>query len=88
MTDLSLTTNGWTSIDSQHYIAITVHFLNSEIKFCSKLIGCINYKDLCTSDELAKFLMATAKKWNIENKISAVVTDNVSNIVGAVRKNN
>jgi len=32
--------------------------------------------------------MATAKKWNIENKISAVVTDNASNLVGAVRKNN
>jgi len=40
------------------------------------------------SDELAKFLMDTANAWNIDNKISTVVRDNISNIVGAVRKNN
>lgn len=32
--------------------------------------------------------MATAKKWSIENKISAVVTDNAPNIVNAIRLNN
>jgi len=32
--------------------------------------------------------MATVRAWNIEHKISAVVTDNAANIVGAVKKNN
>ncbi|CAI6366923.1 unnamed protein product [Macrosiphum euphorbiae] len=88
VTALSLTTDGWTSINNQHYIALTVHFLNSETKLCSILFGCINYNEQCTSVELAKFLMATVKAWNIEHKISAVVTDNTANIVGAVKKNN
>ncbi|XP_016661474.1 zinc finger BED domain-containing protein 1-like [Acyrthosiphon pisum] len=83
-----LTTDGWTSINNQHYIALTVHFLNSETKLCSRLIGCINYNEQCTSVELAKFLMTTVEAWNIEDKISAVVTDNASNIVNAVKKNN
>lgn len=85
---VSLTTDGWTSINNQHYIALTVHFLNSETKLCSRLIGCINYNEQCTSVELAKFLMTTVEAWNIERKISAVVTDNASNIVNAVKKNN
>jgi len=87
VTAVSLTTDGWTSINNQHYIALTVHFLNSETKLCSRLIGCINYNDRCTSDELAKFLKDTAIAWDIDNKIAAVVTDNASNIVGAVRNN-
>lgn len=61
VTALSLTTDGWTSINNQHYVALTVHFLKSETKLCSRLIGCINYSEQCTSDELAKFLMTTAK---------------------------
>lgn len=88
ITALAMTTDGWTSINNQHYIAITVHFINSDTKLCSRLIGCINYNDKCTSEELAQFFMDTAIKWNIAGKISAVVTDNAPNIVGAVRLNN
>lgn len=78
---LSLTTDGWTSINNQHYIALTVHFINSETKLCSRLIGCTNFNEKCTSQELSDFLKTTVKKWNIENKISAVVTNNAPNIV-------
>lgn len=85
ITALSLTTDGWTSINNEHFIALTVHFINSDTVLCSRLIGCINYNEKCTSEELANFLMATAKKWKIEYKISAVVTDNAPNIVNAIR---
>lgn len=85
---LSLTTDGWTSINYQHYIALTVHFINSDTKLCSRLISCINYNENCISQELSDFLMATVKKWNIKNKISVVVTDNAPNIVGAIKLNN
>ncbi|XP_022161240.1 uncharacterized protein LOC111027250 [Myzus persicae] len=80
--------HGWTSINNQHYTALTIHFLNSETKLCSRLIDCIDYNEQSTSVELANFLMATVKAWNIEHKISAVVTDNASNLVCAVKKNN
>lgn len=40
---LYLTTDGWTSITNQHFIALTVHYINSDTKLCSRLIGCINY---------------------------------------------
>lgn len=87
VTALSLTTDGWTSINNEHFIALTVHFINSDTVLCSRLIECINYNKKCTSEELANLLMATAKKWNIENKISAAVTDNAPNIVNAIRIN-
>lgn len=83
-----MSSDGWTSKNNQHYITLTVHFLNSETKLCFRLIGFNNYNDWCTSDELALFLMATAKKWDIDNKISAVVADNALNMAGAVQKNN
>jgi len=88
VTALELTTDGWTSINNQHFIALTVHFINSETKLCSRLLGCINYNERSTSQELATFLMNTVKNWNIENKISAVVTDNAANIKAAVKQNN
>lgn len=87
VTALSLTKDGWTSINNEHFIELTVHFINSDNVLCSRLIGCINYNEKCTSEELANFLMATAKKWNIENKISVNVTDNAPNIVNAIRLN-
>lgn len=88
VTALSLTTDGWTSINNQHFIALTVHYINSDTILCSRLIGCINYNEKCTSEELANFLMGITKKWSIENKISAVVTDNAPNIVNAIKLNN
>jgi len=30
VTALSLTTDGWTSINNQHFIALTVHYVNSD----------------------------------------------------------
>uniref|UniRef100_A0A2S2P4F1 DUF659 domain-containing protein n=1 Tax=Schizaphis graminum TaxID=13262 RepID=A0A2S2P4F1_SCHGA len=52
---VSLTTDGWTSINNQHYIALTVHFLNSETKLCSRLIGCINYNEQVRQLNLPSF---------------------------------
>jgi len=62
VTALSLTTDDWTSINNEHFIALTVHFINSDTVLCLRLIGCINYNEKCTSEELANFLMSTAKK--------------------------
>lgn len=87
-TSVALTTDGWTSINNSSFIAITVHFINSETKLCSRLLGCINFNEKHTAIELSNFLKNIAQEWKLENKISAVVTDNASNIKAAIRLTN
>jgi len=79
---VALTTDGWTSINNSSFIA--VHFINSETKLCSRLLGCINFYEKHTAIELSNFLKNIAKEWKLENKISAVVTDNAANIKAAI----
>lgn len=87
-TSEALTTDGWTSINNSSFIAITVHFINSETKLCSRLLGCINFNEKHTAIELSNFKKNIAREWKLENKISAVVTDNASNIKAAIRLTN
>jgi len=85
---VALTTDGWTSINNTSFIAITAHFINSETKLCSRLLGCINFNEKHTATELSVFLKNVVREWKLENKVSAVVTDNASNIKAAIRQTN
>ncbi|CAI6353002.1 unnamed protein product [Macrosiphum euphorbiae] len=85
---VALTTDGWTSINNTSFIAILAHFINSETKLCSRLLGCINFNEKHTATELSVFLKDVVREWKLENKISAVVTDNASNIKAAIRQTN
>ncbi|CAH1098482.1 unnamed protein product [Psylliodes chrysocephalus] len=80
-----ITTDGWTSRNNDSFIAVTAHFINSETKLCSCTLGCIQYDERHTADNLCSFLKEMFNKWNICNKIGAVVSDNASNILAAVR---
>ncbi|XP_077301147.1 E3 SUMO-protein ligase ZBED1-like [Arctopsyche grandis] len=77
---LSLSTGGWTSRNNDSYIAIVAHFINEETKLHSVLLGCINYKERHTSQNLCDLA-----EWNISHKVAAIVSDNAANILSAVR---
>ncbi|CAG4999775.1 unnamed protein product [Parnassius apollo] len=86
-----LTTDGWTSITQQSYVAITAHFIRevddiSTLQSC--LLGCIPYDSSHTAQNLGMFIAEEVKKWGLQNKVICVVTDNAPNIVAAVRNNN
>ncbi|XP_077299486.1 E3 SUMO-protein ligase ZBED1-like [Arctopsyche grandis] len=82
---LSLSTDGWTSRNNDSYIAIVAHFINEETKLHSVLLGCINYKERHTNQNLCDFMKVVMAEWNISHKVAAIVSDNAANILSAVR---
>lgn len=83
-----LTTDGWTSVTNQSYIAITAHFINKDGALESYLLGCFPINERHTAQNLAAFMMEEVGKWDLIHKVSAIVTDNAANIVAAVRLTN
>lgn len=79
-----LTTDSWTSINNESFVAITGHYIDGDTLH-SSLLGCFKYSDAHTSQNLAAMLQEFTQEWNLTNKITAVVTDNAANVVGAVR---
>ncbi|XP_008182425.1 zinc finger BED domain-containing protein 6-like [Acyrthosiphon pisum] len=83
-----MTTDGWTSLNNESFVAVTVHFIDpeNETQLSSVLLGCENFRDKHTADNLAIFLRNTVDEWNLTNKITGVVSDNASNIKSAIVK--
>ncbi|XP_044766203.1 E3 SUMO-protein ligase ZBED1-like [Coccinella septempunctata] len=85
---ICLTTDGWTSLNNVSYIALTAHFITKETQLKSVLLGCTDFHERHTAENLSNFLMTEATKWGISHKISGIITDNAANIVAAVHTNN
>lgn len=81
-----VTTDGWTSINNDSFIAVTAHFIDKNIKLKSYLLGCVEYTKNHTARNLASFLQNVFIEWGIEHRISAVVSDNAPNILAAVKE--
>ncbi|CAG9840674.1 unnamed protein product [Diabrotica balteata] len=80
-----ITTDAWTSITTESYIAVTAHFIDSKCIMRTVLLDCYNYKDSHTSDHLYSEISRILTEWSVHEKVSAVVTDNAANITAAVR---
>ncbi|XP_055904989.1 zinc finger BED domain-containing protein 4-like [Eupeodes corollae] len=86
---ICLTTDAWTSINNQSFIAVTAHYIDSEsAQLCSNLLGCTEYNQSHSSDNMCAFLKDQISKWKIDQKVGAIVSDNAKNILSAVQKGN
>lgn len=79
---LCLTCDGWTSITNTGFYALTAHFINNgEMK--SHLLECSEFSSKHTGENIAEWISSVLRKFSIENKIAAIVTDNASNMRSA-----
>ncbi|XP_015375064.1 PREDICTED: zinc finger BED domain-containing protein 6-like [Diuraphis noxia] len=69
-------------------MGITAHFINEDAMLQSVCLGCEMFDDKHTTNNLSTYLKNTVEEWNIQYKITAVVSDNAPNIVGAIKKCN
>lgn len=83
-----LTTDGWTSIKNESYLGVTGHFINENSLLQSVCLGCENFNERHTIENLSVFLKNIVCTWGIQHKIVAVVSDNAPNIVGAIKDSN
>ena len=81
----AVTCDGWSSRANHSYLSLTLHYINNkwELKYFLLETGEIVEQD--TAINLASYLEEVLARWNLPiTQISAVVTDNASNITAAI----
>ena len=80
----ALTTNIWTSRHNEAY-GITIHFVNATYQLKSYLLETLEFPEAHTGSSIAEELQEILKNWKLpQDKISAITTDNGTNIVAAL----
>ena len=78
----SITHDGWTSLATQSYCAITVHFITKEWELKSLCLEVKELQESHTAENLAKSLREAQQKWQFPDPVA--VTDNAANEVKAM----
>ncbi|XP_016662810.1 uncharacterized protein LOC103310757 isoform X1 [Acyrthosiphon pisum] len=79
-----LTADCWT-VFHKAYIGVTVHWLDSNLERHNKALACRRMLGRHTYDNIAEILDRIVNEFNLQNKITLIVTDNASNFVKAFR---
>jgi hypothetical protein len=79
-----ITCDNWTSISNQSYLGLTVHYINSAFKMCSKVLGLKYVEGNNSGKSLKEKIDGILAKWNLDGKVKYVVSDNGSNIKLAI----
>jgi len=80
-----LTIEGWSTVDtSQKYFAVTGHFISDQLEMKSYLLDCIAYTDQQSITYLKDELMRVTEEWSVQDKVVAVVTDNIGEVLTAI----
>ena len=77
----ALTTDFWTSTSVDSCFGLTCHYISSNWELESRVLETRKVSERHTGDNIASILRCAVSEWGIEGKISAVTTDNASNIV-------
>ena len=82
---VALTIDLWTSRTTESYITITCHFLSATWQLRSLVLETLKFNLSHTAEHIADALLKVAENWDISSKVVAIVRDNASNIVAAVK---
>lgn len=79
-----LTTDCWTSSQTESYIGVTVHYIDDDFEAQQILLECKSMTESHTSTNLAKELKRVTDEYNLTNKVNFAISDNARNIVKAI----
>jgi hypothetical protein len=65
----ALTTDAWTATNQQAYMGTTIHFIDKQWQFRSKLLDMVELKESHSGAYLFRKLTDTLTDFNIENRI-------------------
>ncbi|CAI6354104.1 unnamed protein product [Macrosiphum euphorbiae] len=83
-----LTTGGWTSNENTSFMATTAHFFDTNTELKSFCLDCTEFSDRHTADIISEKLKTIVRDWNIAHKVTAIVSDNASNVRNGIEKTN
>ena len=82
---VALTTDDWTSRAGRGYMSLTAHFVDANWDLQAKVISVRRITASQTGEHIVEELEQAMKKWEIEKKVVAVVTDGAKNMMKAGR---
>lgn len=82
---VSLTSDMWTSINTEAYLAVTCHFIDSNTALHSVVLGVQHFPQAHTAVNLSRVTAALMSEWGITDKVTCYVTDGAANM-GACAK--
>jgi len=80
---VAITTDCWTSVTTESYLSITCHFINTNYELKTTVLSTKSLTKNHTAQNLADALLKVFEEWNINNKITCIVTDNATNMLKA-----
>lgn len=85
MLNISLTTDAWTSLKNESYMAVTVHFIDLSGQLKSYLLSCAKFPLRHTSENIKNSLKDITTAWGLQHKVAACTTDTAANMISAIR---
>lgn len=83
---ICLTTDCWTSVNNENFMAITGHFIDENMTLQSICIECEEFGERHTALNISRQLRKTIEAWNISHKVTVIVSDNAANVVAGIRE--
>ena len=83
-TAVGLTSDMWTSIHMDAYLAVTCHFVDSKDQLASILLKVGKLPESHTAANIAAVKHALTEEWGIRSKVACMVTDGAANMVASV----
>lgn len=84
ITSVCLSTDCWTSVNMESYLAVTAHYITDQYELRSILLECSCMSVSHTSVNLADAIKVIISKFHLNDKILVIVSDNANNIKAAV----
>ncbi|XP_033990656.1 zinc finger BED domain-containing protein 4-like [Trematomus bernacchii] len=78
---VSLTSDMWTSINMDAYLAVTCHFVDDNTRLNSVLLGVQQFPQTHTAENLARVKTSLMEEWGITDKVTCLVTDGAANMI-------
>ncbi|XP_074550123.1 E3 SUMO-protein ligase ZBED1-like [Halichoeres trimaculatus] len=83
----SLTTDLWTSRQTEPYMCITIHFIDNDWTLCSRCLQTAYFPQDHTGAMIAQGLTDALESWGLEeNQLVCVTTDNATNNISALEQ--
>lgn len=83
---VAITTDFWTSIATESYIALSAHFIDASFTLHSRCLAVQQYGGSHTGERIAACLAQLTRRFKLEDRIVACATDNATNMISGVEQ--
>lgn len=83
---VSLTSDTWTSINTDAYLAMTCHFIDEGTSLQLLVLGVQHFPEAHTTANMARMKTSLMSEWGLIEKVTCLVTDGTTNIGACARE--